>query len=55
MAVSWLHKRDDKGQDVCCCPECEAPADTSLTYCTVCGYDIVQHAKIDTTNLKPGV
>lgn len=49
MAISWLVKRNLEGKDVCCCPECEEPADTELTYCTVCGYDIVEQAKVDLT------
>lgn len=44
---------NDKGEDVCCYPECEAPADTALAYCTVCGYDIVQQAKVDLTSIRP--
>jgi hypothetical protein len=53
--MSWLHKHQDTGEGVDVCPECEEPADTALTYCTSCGYDIVQKSKIDLTNLKPGV
>ena len=55
MSISWLHRKNDKGEDVHACPECEEEADTDLTYCTACGYDIVQQSKIDLTNLKPGV
>lgn len=53
--MSWLHKHREDGTGVDVCPECEEPADTDLTYCRSCGYDIVAKAKIDTTNLKPGV
>jgi hypothetical protein len=56
MSARWLHKHDDKtGEGVDVCPECEAPADTDLTYCTACGYDIVAQARVSTENLKPGV
>jgi len=55
MSARWLHRHDDQGKEVDVCPECDAPADTDLTYCTTCGYDIVAQAKIDLTNLKPGV
>lgn len=47
MVTSWLHKTRDDGREASCCPECDAEVDTALTYCTVCGYDIVQQAKID--------
>jgi hypothetical protein len=47
MAMSWLRKTRDDGREGSCCPECDAEVDTALTYCTVCGYDIVQQAKID--------
>ena len=47
MAMGWLHKRDADGCEKDCCPECEAEVDTGLTYCTVCGYDIVRQARID--------
>ena len=56
MSITWLHrKHPETGEDVEVCPECDAAADTALTYCTACGYDIVQQTKIDLTNLKPGV
>ena len=56
MSMTWLRRKQaDTGEDVDVCPECEAPADTALTYCRACGYDIVQQSKIDLTNLKPGV
>lgn len=53
MALSWIRKHDATGDDVCCCPECDAvQQDPTLTYCTVCGYDIVQQAKIDLTGIR---
>jgi predicted amidophosphoribosyltransferase len=47
MAVSWLRRTSETGEETCCCPECASPADPKLTYCTVCGYDIVRQTKID--------
>lgn len=54
MAVSWIHKHDDNGDEVCCCPECDAvQADPKLTYCTVCGYDLVRQTKVDVSTPRP--
>lgn len=54
MGLSWIHKHDDKGNDVCCCPECDAVQDdTKLTYCKVCGYDLVLQAKVDLSTIRP--
>lgn len=50
MRTDWLRRTRDDGRESVCCPECESEADTSLTYCAVCGYDIVQQAKIDLTH-----
>ena len=47
MVMSWLKKTRDDGCEASCCPECDAVVDPAMTYCTVCGYDIVQQAKID--------
>ncbi len=47
MALEWLRKRRADGSERDCCPECEAEVDAALTYCTVCGYDIVRQARID--------
>jgi len=47
MAAMWLRKDNKAGEEICCCPECASEADPTLTYCTVCGYDLVRQAKID--------
>jgi hypothetical protein len=47
MVMGWLRRTKDDGCETSCCPECDAEVDTRLTYCTVCGFDIVQQAKID--------
>lgn len=41
MVAEWLRRTRDDGCEASCCPECEAEVDTALTYCTVCGYDVV--------------
>ena len=46
MVMDWLRRARD-GRDTSCCPECDAEVDPTLTYCTVCGYDIVAQTKID--------
>lgn len=55
MSVSWIHRHNENGEEICCCPECDAPADPKLTYCTVCGYDIVEQIKVDLTTMRPVV
>jgi hypothetical protein len=47
MVMGWLRRTRDDGCETSCCPECDAEVDTTLTYCRICGYDIVQQAKID--------
>ena len=54
MALDWLHRKSEAGEDVCCCPECETEVDPKLTYCTACGYDIVKQAKTDLTQPPHG-
>ena len=47
MVMGWLRRTRDDGCETSCCPECDAEVDTTLTYCKICGYDIVQQAKFD--------
>jgi hypothetical protein len=47
MVLGWLRRTRDNGCDISCCPACDAEVDSALTYCTVCGYDVVQQARID--------
>lgn len=48
MATGWLHRKSTSGAETACCPECDAEVDEGATYCTVCGYDIVRQARVDT-------
>ena len=50
MVLGWLRRTRDDGCEASCCPECDAEVDTTLTFCKICGYDIVQQAKIDLTH-----
>jgi hypothetical protein len=55
MATNWLRRTRDDGCEASCCPECEEEVNETLTYCTSCGYDIVQQARIDLTQRPPVV
>jgi predicted amidophosphoribosyltransferase len=35
------------------CPQCEHTTRVDQTYCTVCGYEMVQQTKTDIARMKP--